>query len=249
MNAASQQPHPLRMAAAARRRTMRGFTIALFVSLLVHGAGLGSAVYASRKRPAPKLESAIPVQLVKLGKKRDPKLLPRLVAEPPPPPEDVVKLDTSDKSVPIPKEKDKTPRSKEPELSDAARRMLDQSRLDRALEKIDPEGDPEGDEFGTTTDAANAATGYLRDITRALQASYRLPEAIPSSQRQFLRARVVLYIERDGRIREFDFVERHPNGLFMSALETLLKSIVLPKPPPTEAGRVDSDGIEVIFRP
>lgn len=238
----------------AQRRTMRGFTITLVVSFLLHGAGVGAAMYVGRQRPAPRLDNAIPVQLVKLGKKRDPKLLPRKVqeAQPPPPPDEGIKLDTGDKAKPPePKEKTKKPpQAKEPELSDAAKRMLDQSKIDEALKRIeDPEGDPSGSEYGTTTDPTNAAAGYQLEIGQVLQANYRLPQAIPASQRQFLRASVVLFIERNGRIARYEFVERHPNTLFMGALEQLLSSITLPPPPKDLASQVKEGGIEVIFRP
>ena len=236
----------------AKRRTLRGFNITLICSLLLHTAGVGAAVYVGRGKPAPRLDTAIPVQLVKLGKKRDPKLLPRRVDEPPPPPaEDAVKLDTSDKPPPPADPKEKQPTSpKEPEMSERARRLLEDTNLDRALKKVeDAEGDPEGDEFGTTTDTANAAAGYQREISRALQANYRLPESIPASQRQMLRARVVLFIERNGKIASYEFVERHPNTQFMGALEQLLSTTTLPPPPAAEAERMREAGIEVIFRP
>jgi type IV secretory pathway VirB10-like protein len=233
-----------------RKRTTRGFSLALIGSVVLHAAGVGAAVYSSRGHKAPRIENAIPVQIVKLGKKRDPKLLPRKVEEvaPPPPPEEAVKLDSGDKQKPVEKETEKKPTSKEPEMSAAAKRLLDERKLERALQKIDEqEGDPEGDIHGTTTDATNAATGYQRDVGRVLQASYAVPEAIPASQRQFLKARVVLFIEKNGRISNYEFTEKHPNGLFMGALERLLNNITLPPPPAELAKQVKEDGIEILF--
>src|SRR5687768_7683738 len=92
----------------SRKRRMRGFYAAVIFSVVLHAAGVGGAVYASRKPDIPKLDSAIPVQLVKLGKKRDPKLLPRKVDEPPPPPpEEAVKLDSGEKPKPEVKKEEK----------------------------------------------------------------------------------------------------------------------------------------------
>ncbi len=233
-----------------KRSGNRGFWLTAILSLLVH-AGIGAAaLYAQPKRQTIDLNRAIPVQLVKLGKKRDPKLLPRIYEPPPPPKDEGVALAKEEKSQPTPKDERK--KSKD-ELSDAAKRMLDSDRrLDEALRRVtpdDPEGDPSGSEFGTTTDTTNAAAGYVAEIGRALQSNYRLPEAIPASQRKFLKARVLLYIEPNGKIREFAFVEEHPNQLFMSALDSLLKTVQLPAPPAAEAKRFQNDGVEVVFRP
>lgn len=234
-----------------RARTMRGFTIAVGASLLAHAGGLALAVWASAPVARPRLEPAIPVQLVKLGKKRDPSLLPRLVADAPPPSDpDVVKLD--DGRPKPPSDKQKKP-STEPQLSDRARELLSDRAvdrtLDRALEKVEGEGDPDGDVNGTTTDATNAATGYARDVSRALKQAYRLPDTIPAGQRQFLKARVLLFIDRGGHITRFEFVESHPNAAFMGALESMLRTLVLPAPPADKARAFEQNGLEVIFSP
>jgi hypothetical protein len=222
-------------------------------SLFVHTAAVGAVLYNQHRRPAVvDVRDAIPVQLVALGKKRDPNLLPRKVQEQvAAAPEDKgVALDTKNE----PADPSKTPSKKPPDkkLSNAAERLLDgrDSRLEAALDKIeDREGDPDGDIHGTTTDNANAAAGYQRAIIKALQTNYRLPETIPSSQRQFLKAQVLLYIEGDGTISKFEFVEGHPNEMFMGALDLLLKSIKLPPPPASEAGSYRDNGVLVIFRP
>src|SRR5258708_3550252 len=77
-------------AAKARRRGREGFAAGLAASVSLHLPGPGGSMYLETLKPKPRrnLERAIPVQLVKLGKKRDVKLLPRLDAPPPPPPPD-----------------------------------------------------------------------------------------------------------------------------------------------------------------
>ena len=100
------------------QRASSGFVGWVAVSVLIHGGAVGGVVYAQTlKPPRVDLQEAIPVELVRLGKPRDPKLLPRLapppppappppaqppppappVAEPPPPAENAVALDTPDK--------------------------------------------------------------------------------------------------------------------------------------------------------
>ena len=238
---------------AARGKGTRGFAVVVVVSVLLHASAFGAYLYReSHQPPRPVFERSIPVQLVKLGKKRDPKLLPRIQQDAPaaPPPSEGIALETK------PKDKDDKPQpkdakaAKEPELSKAAQRVLDSTALDRAVSKIadEPEGDPDGDVHGTTTDASHAAAGYQGAIIRAIKAKYRLPEAIPAAKRPFLKARVVLYIEKDGHVSRFEFVEAHPDTLFMGALETLLRSMTLPPPPPALA-ETCANGVEVVFAP
>lgn len=241
-----------------QRRQETGLFAAFVIgSLVLHvGGAVALGAWQNRPRRRVDLASAIPVQLVKLGKPRDAKLLPRKTAPAvaPPPPSDGVALDKGKKDDDKPK-KPTPPRraadEKEATLSKAAERLLAAEALDSALDKLgdEAEGSPDGDPMGTTTDSTNAAAGYYRDVVKALQANYKVPTVIPASQRQFLKARVVLFIERNGRVRDFQFVESHPNKVFMSALERLLKSIVLPPPPAAQAGQVKDTGIEIIFRP
>lgn len=240
-----------------RSKANRGFVAIIAVSLLAHVGAIAVVLYKQNRRPTVvDVSNAIPVQLVALGKKRDPKLLPRKVEELPAaaPPDQGVALDTG--KTDTPPDPSKVKPKQEKKLSDAAKRLLEGTadrKLDAALDKLpDPserEGDPDGDIHGTTTDNANAAAGYQRAIIKALQSSYRLPETIPASQRQFLKAQVLLYIERDGTIAKYEFVEKHSNDMFMGALDVLLKSIKLPPPPASEAASYSENGVLVIFRP
>lgn len=239
-----------------RSRANRGFVAIVILSLGAHAGTMGYVLWKQNRRPAVvDLPNSIPVQLVSLGKKRDPKLLPRKVEEPPPAPveEQGVALDMKNEQTPpdaSKKPKDKKPTEKK--LSDAARRMLEgnNTKLEEALDKLpEREGDPEGDIHGTTTDNTNAAAGYQKAIIKALQSNYRLPETIPASQRGFLKATVLLYIEHDGSVSKFEFEQKHPNEIFMNALEALLKSIKLPPPPASEAAAYAENGVVVIFRP
>lgn len=237
-----------------RQQTVnRPFKWVLIGSLLLHFGAAGAVVYAQSRNPKPAVRSSIPVELVKLGKPRDPKLLPRKVrSAPPPPPDDAVALDTG-KDTPKPKKKPRR-REKKPELSDAARRLLESSSseaaLDDALAKIeDPEGSPDGFAEGTTTDPSKAARGYEATVAASLKRAYKLPELL-KSQRQFLSARVVVYIAPNGRISRYEVVKKHPNQLFMSVLEGLLTNHQLPPPPnPTLARKYGSEGLDIIFKP
>lgn len=236
---------------AASAAGKAGFAITIGLSLLVHAAAVGGLVWMQDRKPRTlDLQRAIPVQLVKLGKLRDPKLLPRRVRRARPPKAEGAALDRGEKAETKPSTK-KEAAGKEPELSDAARRMLAEGAMDDVFDKLDDEaeGSPDGSPHGTTTDASNVAAGYQAAIARTLSAKYRLPQSIPASQRQFLRARVVLWIEANGRVSQFEFIERHPNRPFMVALESLLKTVTLPPPPATQSKTYRDDGVEIVFRP
>ena len=237
-------------ARARSKAVNRSFKWVLGVSLGLHFGVFGAVVFAQSRQPKIKIHDTIPVELVKLGKPRDAALLPRIArSAPPPPADDTVALDTDKKKDKPTKAPDKT---KAPELSDAARRMLDTAaddRLDSALAKIEePEGALDGVADGTTTDPARAARGYEALVAASLKQAYQLPEML-KSQQQFLSAEFMLYIESDGRISRHELVKRHPNELFMSALESLLKSHRLPAPPRELARRYRDEGVLVRFKP
>ena len=231
-----------------QRAVNRGFKWVLIASFVLHFGVFGAVVFAQSQRPAVVVKDAIPVELVQLGKPRDPDLLPRKVRRAPPPPDDGVNLDTGKK----PKTKPKRKRDPDKAMSDAARRLLNDandSALDNAFSKLDePEGSPDGVARGTTTDPTRAARGYEAQVGASLKQAYRLPETL-KSRRQFLSAEFVLFIESNGRIARYEIVKSHPERVFMSALENLLKSHQLPAPPKALAKRYRDQGVRVRFKP
>ncbi|MEQ8276374.1 MAG: TonB C-terminal domain-containing protein [Deltaproteobacteria bacterium] len=244
----------MRIPTTSQRRSNanRGFVVFATLSVLLHGGAIGGVVaYQNLKPKARRPVEAVTVELVRLGKPRDPKLLPRKTAPALAPKDDGVALDTGNKTKP---EKRRKPQKKSPEMSDAARRMLEGSdaRLDDALSKLDseePEGQEDGDIMGTAARAKNAATKYQAEIARTLKSKYVLPTTIPASQRRFLSAEVVLFIERNGTISRYEIVKAHPNQAFMASVETMLKRTKLPPPPRELADQYLDTGVGVRFKP
>jgi hypothetical protein len=237
-------------ARARSRAVNRPFKWIVGVSLGIHVGVFGAVVFAQSRQPKVKVHDAIPVELVRLGKPRDPALLPRIAkSAPPPPADDAVALDTGQKKD---KPERKPDKKKEPELSDAARRMLEgpvDDRLEKTLAKVEEmEGAADGVAHGTTTDPNRAARGYEAQVAVSLKQAYQLPEML-KSQQQFLSAEFVLYIEANGRISKYEIVKGHPNDLFMSALESLLKTHQLPAPPSALASQYRERGVLVRFKP
>lgn len=246
------------MTASVLRTANPGFAWVVGASAVAHAlAFVGVLAYLDWTYRVPNIRDAIPVELVQLGAPRDPKLLPRKVRPPPPPPpstpavagdappvEDAVALEKPQKPA--------ATETKEPQLSDAARRLLDASdqRLDDALAKIEtPEGAPNGFARGTTTDPSARGDAYQAAVRARLQDSYSLPETISRAERPFLEATVRIQIDGTGKIIRHAFVERHPNLQFMNALERMLEAVELPAPPADQAAELRTRGLVVVFKP
>ncbi len=233
-----------------RSSANQGFVAFAVLSLMIHVGGIGGVVWFQNRTPRRKPVETVTVELVRLGKPRDPKLLPRKTAPALAPKNEGVALDTKSESKPTKKRETK----KSPEMSDAARRMLNGSdaRLDDALSKLDseePEGQEDGDVMGTAARSDSAASKYQAEISRALRSRYALPTTIPPSQRRFLEAEFVLYIERNGTIARYEIVKEHSNQTFMTSVETMLKRTKLPPPPRELADAYLETGVGVRFKP
>ena len=256
------------LAGARAREANRGFLRLVIGSLTLHGALFGAILYVGSLKPRmPNDLAALPVELVTLGKPRDPNLLPRKVKPPPPPPveapeappvqaepeasPDAVALDSPEK--PEKPKKKPAPKQTPKRISDAARKLLagaEDRRLDEALERIEtPEGSPDGSLLGTTTDPSAAANTYEAQVKGILQNRYKLPMTVSPSQRQFLEAEVVLFIDAQGRIRSYEFLKRHANEAFMGALEGLLRDVKLPAPPRELRRDYANRGLAIRFKP
>ncbi|MBX2811750.1 MAG: TonB C-terminal domain-containing protein [Myxococcales bacterium] len=244
----------------------RGLTGILFTSLILHVGAVGGVIYVGGLRQTVDLNlEAMPVELVTLGKPREPELLPRKITPQPPPqpPPDPAPADVALESIqqpepakPEPEEpkvqKPKSRRKRVRKLSATARKLLEgrDEDLDRALKKLDdPEGSEDGSPLGTTTNRAAAATAYEGQVATVLRSRYQLPTTIPPSQRRFLEAEIILYINRRGTITRYEYAKRHSNTAFMSALENLLRSVNLPPPPKVLAREYATSGLVVRFKP
>lgn len=214
---------------------------AIGASVLVHVCLLGFIVWSGSRAPTFQPSTSIPVQLVRLGKKRDPSWLPRKT-RPASKKADAVSLAT---------EKNKT---KSDPLSGKAKALLEgpgggdriEESLSRVLEEL--EGSPDGDPEGTVTDG-EVARGYHAKISAALNRAYELPQTIPASLRPFLKARVLLFISENGAILRHEILDAHPDQSFQSSLTAMLSGLKLPPPPGELAASLRNQGVEVVFRP
>lgn len=233
-----------------RSSANQGFVAFAVLSVVLHVGAIVGVVWFQGRKPVRKNVETVTVELVRLGKPRDPKLLPRKTAPALAPKDDGVALDSKAETKPTKKTRET---KKSPEMSDAARRLLEgaDTRLDDALNRIDdePEGQEDGDVMGTAARADNAANKYQTEVIRTLRARYALPTTIPPSQRRFLEAEFVLYIEKNGTIARYEIVKAHSNQTFMAAVETMLKRTKLPAPPRELADTYSDTGLGVRFKP
>ncbi|MEM1022612.1 MAG: TonB C-terminal domain-containing protein [Myxococcota bacterium] len=240
------------MSEAYLRPRNEGFAYVVSGSAVLHGLLIVASIAFSQWRPAPAFQDALPVELVQLGKPRDPNLLPRKVRRPPPPESKpaVVGQDTPQPDA-VPVEAKQTPpkttqpRKTSPKLSDAARQLLgaSDSRLDDAFAKIEePEGSPEGFEEGNTTDPNAQGDVYAARVQAAMKAAYKLPSTISPLERASLRAQFRVWIGASGQVLRYEVVEAHSNQQFIGAITGMLKTVKLPAPPSEIASAYAREG-------
>jgi colicin import membrane protein/protein TonB len=217
------------------------------VSLVAHALLLGFAIFF---RPAPIIDlgqKPIVAKLVKLGEKREDKLLPRMEATPPPAPAAAVVPIPGAKPVPAAKTPPK-PEAKPAAKADPLAAALNKVRRDQIFHPATNEGDPGGDPGGDA-DHAEAGDHYLALVSKALHDVYHLPATISQKERLHLAATVVLFIEPDGKVSRFSFEKKSGNGAFDDALEGAVHHARIPPPPADLRARLRDSGLGVYFRP
>ncbi len=234
-----------------------GMRAGLAVSLAAHVAMFGGALLYARLAP-PRVvpEKPIVARLVRLGKPRDKRLLPRLPSATRPPP-----AASTGKTVPVPDATRAKALPREPSLKERERQALEQQKkLMQALDSLGPPpdgptgktpeppvGQADGDVNGNADDAAEGDR-YLALIQSTLRSSYQLPETISEKERLYLEALVFIKIGPDGRIVASHLEKSSGNAQFDDAIQTGLRKMTLPAPPPAFLARY-GDGIDLHYKP
>lgn len=224
-------------------------------SLGVHLAAIAIYGYASaERRPVIDLtERIIMTKMVRLGKKKEPKLLPRKVEAPAAKPDET--LLAVDKEVePEPKEDlDKKKNDALKKIEDEAKRQrAREDALRRIADKVgdeEPEGNPEGSAYGEADGKVNLLQAYYGKLHDRVKAFYMVPAIISEAERRRLVAVVVIYVGQDGAIIKHEFEQESGNDAFDSALEAALqRASPLPVPPAFLRDQL-RDGVALRFRP
>ncbi len=212
------------------------------ISLLVHACAIGAALWLSARAPA-KLEprqKVVTTKLVRLGKPRTKRLLPRREAAAPPPPPKAVEVPLpKTASAPAaakapPQRPPPKPKSNASALASAARRQSLFSAFAATAKTPDEsvgeeDGDPEGD-----SDSAEEGERYFGLILSKARRHYGITKAIPPQELIRLKAVVVLYIGATGELlREPELQASSGNALFDQEVLMALKKAAPFGPPPS----------------
>ena len=235
----------------------------LGVSLGGHGLLVVLGLVYSSLTAGPKVNPDIPVikaTLVRQGKPRDEKLLPRK-EQPPPPPKEVKAPPAPPAEAAKPPEKAVVPvpvpkpqPAPAPQKGDKAgedRRKRLFGAFDKTAKKAEPEelegaedGDPDGDS------AIAEGERYYALISTQVRRFYRASNTIPENERAALKAQVKIRLSRVGEVLELAMVSPSGNDLFDSAVLTTIRQASPFSPPPTHLrDSLQRDGVILDFRP
>lgn len=220
------------------------------LSLAAHAVAIGAALVWSWAFASPPMQleqEPIKASLVRLGKKRDEKLLPRKEEPLPPPPPKTADVPTPtpappDKAVKLPS-KDAKP-DKAP-AADAKKTLFD--AFSKAGRQEELEGDPEGDPDGDS--AVQEGERYFGLLKAVVQRNYDVSDTIPEAERRTLKAEVAMFIGAGGELVDVRLSKPSGNELFDSAvLGAVKKAAPFAPPPPHLADELKRKGVAFLFR-
>jgi protein TonB len=199
-------------------------------------------------------QKPIKASLVRLGKPRDDKLLPRKEEEaaPPPPKAAEVAVPTPappDKAVKIPTKDAKPEKATKPEkAADGKKTLFDAfSKAGTAGKATELEGALDGDPNGDS--AVQEGERYYGLLKSVVQRNYDVSDAIPESERRALKAEVALWIGSGGELVNVKLTKPSGNELFDSAVVGAVKKAAPFTPPPANlAESLKKQGVAIVFR-
>ncbi|KFA93979.1 energy transducer TonB [Archangium violaceum] len=207
-------------------------------------------------------QKPIRATLVRLGKPRDEKLLPRKEQPPPPPPKKVEAPPTptapapapAKVAVPIPGVKPEpapapAPQKGETKGEDRRNKLfgafdkLSKSKPDEELDGAE-DGDPNGDS------ATAEGERYFGLLSSQVRRHYNVADTIPDNERLYLKAQVAMRLNRTGEVIETRLARASGNDLFDSAVLAAVKKASPFSPPPDHLrDTLQKSGIVLEFSP
>lgn len=235
----------------------------LGVSVAGHGLLLVIGLVYSALTAGPKVDPNIPVikaSLVRRGKPRDEKLLPRKeqppsppkeVKAPPAPPTEAAK--PPDKSVvPLPVAKPEpapAPQKGDKAAEDRRKRLF--GAFDKTAKQAPPEeleGAEDGDEEGDSATAEGER--YYALLSTQVRRNYDVADTIPETERMHLKAQVQMRLGRAGDVLETRLATASGNDLFDTAVLSAVKKAAPFSPPPDHLrDSLQKQGVVLEFRP
>lgn len=231
---------PSRSNAIEERRASQRKTLGLFIALSL-GLHIGLAAGwlffpdLTPRRPIDLDDAVVKTKLVKLGKPRDEKLLPRLPASAPPP-------DASKKApptdAPTPDNPQKTA-EKQPSAADILKDFKEKNQtkdvndiIRERLGEPDDEGQLDGDRDGVALEG-EIKDAYFARVTAAIQRAHEVSATIPPEELVRLRAVVEFKIGEDGTISDVKIRDSSGNDVYDNGVIAATKrASPVPAPPP-----------------
>jgi len=217
----------------------------LVVSVVGHLLFIGVALVLSWVLAGPKIEleqEPIKASLVRLGKKRDEKLLPRKdEAPPPPPPKAAPVLPTPEAAKPT------VPSKPAPPKPDAKKSLFDALNKASSAAPEEVEGDEQGDPNGDA--ARQEGERYYGLISSAVHRNYDVSNTIPEAERRTLKARVTMKLGPLGELIDVTISKSSGNDLFDSAVIGAVKKAAPFGPPPENLRDTLKAGVTLLFSP
>lgn len=142
--------------------------------------------------------------------------------------EDVVNVEPQDDQVAIPEEQPEPDerRPQEDELEEDQRRDDRRHNPNRPVNNEALIGSPDGFRGGTSLSATAMANLFSR-AQEQLQTSVRAPSTLSASQLQSIRGVVQIYVNREGRVLRYNWIEHTGNRTYDSAVERALNGFYL----------------------
>lgn len=230
-----------------------------------HVALLAAALLYARLSSGPDVDlEARPIRasLVRLGKPRDSKLLPRK-EQPPPPPKEVKAPSapaptppSNAVAVPVPGVKPEpskpAPSAQKGEKAGEERRNRLFGAFDKMAKATPPE-ELEGAEDGDPNGDSATAEGerYYGLLSTQVRRHYSVADTIPESERTHLKAQVAIRLGRAGElVGEPKLMKTSGNDLFDSAVLNAVKKAAPFSPPPDHIrDALHKNGVVLEFRP
>jgi TonB family protein len=238
----------------------------LALSLGLHVALVGGILALRALSPSPVLkldQEPIKASLVRLGKPRDQKLLPRKEELPPPPPAEKPAPPTPAPLEPPPPSPKSAP-SLEKEVPTARSPARDKAPPDESRKKLlgafdklsrSPRAEPEEAEGALDGDvdgdaARQEGDRYLGLVTARVKRHYDVSETISPDKRLSLRAEVFIRISRTGDVMDAKLVRASGNDLFDAAvIAAVQRASPLPPPPALLVNEFQRQGVTMVFKP
>lgn len=221
----------------------------ILLTVLVHGGLVAALLIAHRSGAA--LPEAPPrnyvvAKLVRLGKPRDPTMLPRTSTAPPPTAQATPINPNLDPST-APSTPTVKPDPQAVPSNEFERARLRAKRLGEVFEEA--EGSPLGSPSGTA-DTASEGDPYATAIDAAIRDEWTVPDLVRPEDLARLAATLFLRIKPDGTIVESRIIEPSGNRMFdASVIEAIARVKKLPAPPSDRMRSVVNGGITIVFRP